>query len=605
MTDPIDMLAGRLGGRVHRDESGAITLAALAACLILIMVGLTIWDAGRSARDKIDVQNAADTAAYSQAAVRARSMNMLAFTNVAKRSVAGMHSMYFGMWTAYAMWWAQECRNAASFDPDATANCRRNTPVGMTEGGDDGDWERLVGEPHDRGGSKFHAAQNIGGQLFAEWLTEDDGLTYYVFGSELMALDDYQQYLVEVTPWWAWTEGLVRSTRNGAHISASFPIPGELQGGGNGWIRQALSGSNSPYSFGRNSDNSEAAAMYDFDVRQTDGNPRDTDLLSRPQQRGIFTPLSFGSPRDRRQAQEACLPTGLMQQAAQNVGAGGQYNNPTGLGPRGPVTPPLVNLITGDLRVHQRRSAVDADEEEILAAGLALAAETAPPFAPFSSTQLPAGGGCSWTLRLFQRDTRTPSGNFQDRSTAIPYLLAANGNSGADLMARSNIVFAYRHTPDRALQISNSGRVHSGGRETSKRNIIGLDYQVENADNPLYRTRGYWSVARAEIVFPWRRAGRSDPNSQGGNGLWMWRPGWTAKMRPLALPGEWNDPSLNFDLNAAFHATDRFFLLAEDIGVLNNNDSDLNAVSDMAPDLQFMEKATRTLDSRAIEGAIK
>ena len=100
MTNPIDMLAGRLGGRVHRDESGAITLAALAACLILIMVGLTIWDAGRSARDKIDVQNAADTAAYSQAAVRARSMNMLAFTNVAKRSVAGMHSMYFGMWTA-------------------------------------------------------------------------------------------------------------------------------------------------------------------------------------------------------------------------------------------------------------------------------------------------------------------------------------------------------------------------------------------------------------------------------------------------------------------------------------------------------------------------
>lgn len=70
----------------HSNQSGAVALLCLAALLVLFMVGLTLWDAGEGARNKISAQMGADTAAYSQASVRARSMNMIAFANIGKRT---------------------------------------------------------------------------------------------------------------------------------------------------------------------------------------------------------------------------------------------------------------------------------------------------------------------------------------------------------------------------------------------------------------------------------------------------------------------------------------------------------------------------------------
>src|SRR5690554_5242355 len=95
--------------RMHRDESGAIVLLCLAACMFLFMVGLLMYDAGKVARDKVDVQMAADTAAYSQAAVKARAMNSIAFANVGKRTISGIRNMYYTQFIHYLDWYQGQC----------------------------------------------------------------------------------------------------------------------------------------------------------------------------------------------------------------------------------------------------------------------------------------------------------------------------------------------------------------------------------------------------------------------------------------------------------------------------------------------------------------
>ena len=111
-------------GRMHRDEGGAIVVLAFAGCLFLFLVGLTLYDAGFMARDKVDVQNAADTAAYSQAAVKARAMNMVSFANVGKRTIVGIGSMYFWQQLFYFIWWVGECSECCCWPCGCWDACR-------------------------------------------------------------------------------------------------------------------------------------------------------------------------------------------------------------------------------------------------------------------------------------------------------------------------------------------------------------------------------------------------------------------------------------------------------------------------------------------------
>ena len=59
--------------RLHRDEGGAILLFSLAAIITIMMMAWTVFDAGTGARQKLELQAAADTAAYSNVAAKARS----------------------------------------------------------------------------------------------------------------------------------------------------------------------------------------------------------------------------------------------------------------------------------------------------------------------------------------------------------------------------------------------------------------------------------------------------------------------------------------------------------------------------------------------------
>ncbi len=83
--------------RVHRHEGGAMALLALAAILIVVMVGLVLFDAAELGTEKTHIQTATDASAYSQATVEAQTMNMVAFANVGKRMTIGMVNTYLNI----------------------------------------------------------------------------------------------------------------------------------------------------------------------------------------------------------------------------------------------------------------------------------------------------------------------------------------------------------------------------------------------------------------------------------------------------------------------------------------------------------------------------
>jgi hypothetical protein len=67
--------------RLHRDQSGSISLATVFALLLLTMLLGMVINVGRQVDNKVRLQNAADAATYSGGVVLARGMNALAYTN--------------------------------------------------------------------------------------------------------------------------------------------------------------------------------------------------------------------------------------------------------------------------------------------------------------------------------------------------------------------------------------------------------------------------------------------------------------------------------------------------------------------------------------------
>lgn len=69
--------------------------------IVVVLVGvLVLFNSGQLTRQKMEVQNAADAAAYSAAVLRARSMNFMAYTN--RAMVA--NEMAIGQFSAFASW---------------------------------------------------------------------------------------------------------------------------------------------------------------------------------------------------------------------------------------------------------------------------------------------------------------------------------------------------------------------------------------------------------------------------------------------------------------------------------------------------------------------
>lgn len=181
----------------HHDQGGAVALLCFASMLILFMIGLVIYDTGIVARTKVDVQMAADTAAYSSAAVKARSMNMIAYGNIGKRTAAGIHNMFVFQPLMYFLWWASECSRCCCgwFCGcwSACLNCAGNLIAGLLP------FKALI--------------------EFAKVLRKDD------VERNMEQIGKFQKDLLEYSSYWALGEAMIRGFRNEAHAIGSFPEP--------------------------------------------------------------------------------------------------------------------------------------------------------------------------------------------------------------------------------------------------------------------------------------------------------------------------------------------------------------------------------------------
>lgn len=188
---------------LHANQSGAVAMAVLFAVMISLMMALVIFDATPATRSKLDVQAAADTAAWSQSSVEARTMNMLAFANVGKRIIAGQALFYEMLWAA---WIAILAITVAALVIAIIAcffgvGCAFVTVLTNT----------LINIITVMAQEATDLASFVGEILPR---SRDD----------MVAIDNYQTYFIALTPWWSWGEGWRRGLRNGAYVSG-WPVP--------------------------------------------------------------------------------------------------------------------------------------------------------------------------------------------------------------------------------------------------------------------------------------------------------------------------------------------------------------------------------------------
>ncbi len=447
--------AGHRFTALNKDQGGAVAILCLAACMILIMVALVLYDTGKMARMKIDTQNAADTAAYSQAAVKARTMNMIMYTNVAKRTIVSLYNVYVGMYTAWIIWTATRCASCNFYNPKACYDCLVNGLLAVAEASDT--YKVFFGSAKKR------------------------------YKEELEALDKYQNYMTELTPWWAWSEGLIRGSRNGASLTSSFPPPpGLLLTTVPDWIESATSflGMGSLYN--------------------------QTDKVDK-------MPLEKGTMWN------TCLP----------------------------LTGPSVLEFLANVAIHRQRSKLGAKKNVVILGGMALAPTE----------------GCLISKLEFG-------------DAMLPRKLTAKGDSADDLLAKSNIVFSYKMAPEMR------------GKLRKNFDILPGSYY---AMTPLQYGSGVWNLSRGEFFFK-------------GKKPTMWDPKWTAKLRPVGLPGEFDE--LGDDLNAMYHDLAPYIGLATLVSlgqssISGNGGGFLDGIGAAVGDAVFMEKATRSLDNGVSGGLNK
>ncbi len=184
-----------------RDEGGAVFILVLAAFLILFMVGMTLFDTGVAAGDKMSAQISADATAYSHSVIKARSMNAIVYANIIKRTYFSFLSTHTTAMMAIAAHGAaatKKCKDSWFF----SWACPEAAMMGLL----------LAAETLE---TLFTNGPTMGSVL---WGTEN-------FAEELLALDTYQRYMHAITPWWASVESILRGAQNGGVTAVVWPPP--------------------------------------------------------------------------------------------------------------------------------------------------------------------------------------------------------------------------------------------------------------------------------------------------------------------------------------------------------------------------------------------
>lgn len=464
----------------HDDESGAIAVLSLAAVIALMMIAWVIFDAHKSVRDKIMLQGAADTAVFSHAAVEARSMNMIAYGNIAKRSIVDIHAMYTGMYLAYAAWivkrWS-ECNPPLRIWPciDAAIN---TVMMGIESAMDQ---RRYSGIP--------------------VVVINNGGYTKSVYARDIQAIDNYQHYMYHVTPWWGFSEQLARGWRNGATTVVSFPPPPGRITVAFSTIQQAINTLNQFLSF---------FGMQTIDLNAYHGN----DNL--PIKKKKYGGLKY---------------MGQLLSFWEHPAFDVEH---------------LLNAY-----LHKKNSSMGAASGWVFGVGLGLASTV----------------GLLNSARVFG-------------STGYPYDLDSGGSQAEWLKRTSNLGFAYMHDTSRMNE------------DRTKFSISNNDYNhtLSVIDDVIYRSNGYWTMAKSEIVFQ----GNSKPT--------MWHPSWTARMRPVHLPGEF--AAANHNMFNAYSQVLPYLALTAQIGNIQGGNTP-SAILDSMKDLVVMAVYAASMGPSTAAGIAK
>jgi hypothetical protein len=462
--------------RFDRDDDGAILLLGLVALMILMLLAWVLFDAGKMGRHKLTVQAAADTAAYSQAAVKARSMNNLAYANIAKRSVVGMHSQYLALWTTYRDWYNEHRVKCVTLELEPSCKIMEDNQA-IVEAEQEGDYKNF----------RDHLSEN-----------------YYL--QDVIAIDNYQRYTHALTPWWGWGEAVLRASRNGAGMAASFPAP-----------RPERSGSASiPPILETITD--RVIAQVGFEPLM----PHTGRRAMLPVKIGCYDSSNTGQKCDRSRASERAPFEGGMDTELSFMDE--EYN--------------------ANIEKYKQASEGDAASQHILDE----AANR------FPSTVL--------------NQARNVFGAY-----GRPWRLLPTSNRALWTSWTSNLVVTYRRKEELFDEMKD------------KYKPVPADYTHQ--DEEKFRISGYWGMARAEISF---QGGFRAPD--------LWHPRWTGRLRPVALPGEFQETGLK--MSAIYHDVIPYLALS---GIITTGDNSI--VDDSFDDLVFMERANRALGHSTVEGIAK
>lgn len=522
----------------HEDEGGAVALLCLAAVLALMLVAWVILDAGKSSRDKIALQGAADMAAMSQASVKARTMNMVSYANIAKRSIVGIHSLYPGMFMGFTLWLLVQAGRCFKIFPNFSACYKffRDAPMWAWEFVMDhrrysGDPTRPYREAVEYGLTNLPVVGKINkmigkvkkytpvGWLFS--LLESllgGGNTDDYYAKDLKAIDNYQYYMEELTPWWAWGEQLSKGWRNGATTTASFPAPPGDVTRVMSFVQDVISQINTILSFfGAGSINFQTFSGF-YDVMPL--KKADWGVL-----KWILHMTAGGSSIDNLDWNNAGNEAYLLEH--------------------------LANVL--DYRQHSSGGAKS---------GMTIG---------FGSTIGFATIGMAYSMSAFG-------------DAAQPHLIDQSmvPDKAHWLTRTSNLIFAYHNDPTRMdedrkkLRVPSKDYAHAAG----------------SVDDLFYKSTGYWTMAKAEMTYN----GPSAPD--------MWHPSWTSRMRPVHLPGEFEDAG--YSMNISYHDVLPYLALTAQVASIKGGfNQSINAVLSSLQDFLIMELSTRAMGPSTIDGVAK
>lgn len=570
--DSSPVYSNRGAAHLHGDQGGAVIMLSLAGMLLILLAAMMAFDASMATKEKAQVQSAADFSALSQASIKARSMNMLAYANIAKRSIWAIHSLYPAHIHAYRNWIFNGLRNECEWDSDEQS---WEIPSDSLEGGegteageggmDSLDRCQMILDNLDNyvretgtefGQSDFmtfsggdfsdHHRDTVEFPPYDELVPTADGISVRYYARDLQALDNYQRFILGATPWWGWTEHLLIGMRNGASVSASFPPP-------------PAGLDSSFFSFS--------------ELENIVGQPQN-QWVNRTERLPV-RPWSSGGET---------MSSHITSQL-DGLTMSGLTNNPEGAAGTHPFrlehianNARLVSQSDASYQCVTLSSALDADCNVQLRLEMLQMAWYRAPITSFLSQ------GLDYSRAAFSM------GDVPEAASQ-PFLMESFADRSHWLTASSNLVFTFLQDHEEIRR--------SGARE--KYQFVGEDPMLteqffEQADDGgadarqrrMYEAVGYWGMARAEIAF-------IDPGQPD-----LWHPAWTSRLRPVSLPGEFADQQIQ--MRGIFHTVLPYFRLAQEMGL-----TDFDGVEHPrhAWDFARMEWMMRSLSQATIEGLPK